>query len=288
MGTVAIDDVDDDGIAVLTLDRPEALNAFTFEMMRDLIAAFDRTDADDDVRAVVVTGRGRAFCAGADLSAGTGTFDYAAQEEQGLIVDGVHRDAGGIVTLRIFESLKPVIAAVNGPAVGVGASMTLAMDARLAVPEAKVGFVFARRGLCPDGAAAWFLPRLVGIPQALEWCTSGRVFLAEEGRAAGLFQSLHPAEDLLPAAKSRALSMVSESAPVAVALTRQMIWRMAGAAHPMEAHRADSAGLQALGAGPDVAEGVAAFLEKRSPEFPGRVSCDLPDVWREWSTARFS
>jgi enoyl-CoA hydratase/carnithine racemase len=286
--TVALD-VDADGIATITLDRPEQLNAFTPQMMVDLVEAFDRTDADDAVRAVVVTGRGRAFCAGADLSGGESTFDYENQTGlPALVENGVHRDRGGLVTLRIFDSLKPVIGAINGPAVGVGASMTLAMDARLAVPGAKLGLVFARRGLPPDAAASWFLPRLVGIPQALEWCCSGRVFLSEEAHEKGLVQQLHAPEELLPAAKELARTMTQDTAPVAVALTRQLIWRMAGAAHPMEAHRADSRGLQAQGAGPDVAEGVTAFLEKRPARFPGRVSADLPDMWDAWSDPGFA
>jgi enoyl-CoA hydratase/carnithine racemase len=276
--TVAVE-VDDEGVATITLDRPDAMNAFSLAMMRDLLTAFDRTDSDDDVRAVVVTGRGRAFCAGADLAGGDATFDYAAHEDQSLLVDGVHRDAGGVVTLRIFDSLKPVIAAINGPAVGVGASMTLAMDARLATPDAKLGFVFARRGLCPDAAASWFLPRLVGLPQALEWCYSGRVFQAADAQGTGLLQGLHRAEDLLDAAKERARAMVADSAPVAIAVTRQLMWRMAGAADPSDAHRIDSVALEALGGSPDVAEGVRAFLEKRKARFPGRVSTDLPSLW---------
>jgi enoyl-CoA hydratase/carnithine racemase len=287
MRTISLD-VDADGIATVWLNRPESLNAFNQEMMQELVAVFDRTDADDQVRAVVVTGRGRAFCAGADLSSGGSTFDYDKHAEpMAQMESGIHRDGGGLVTLRIFDSLKPVIAAINGPAVGVGASMTLAMDARLAVPDAKIGFVFARRGLPPDAASSWFLPRLVGIPQALEWCYSGRVFLSEEAHEKGLVQQLHPPEELLAAAKATALAMTRDAAPVAVALTRQLVWRMAGASHPMEAHRADSRGVQAQGAGPDVAEGVAAFLDKRPPVFPGKVSTDLPDVWDWWSDPTF-
>jgi enoyl-CoA hydratase/carnithine racemase len=278
--TIALD-VDDDGIATITLDRPDRLNAFTVTMQDDLIAAFDRTDADDDVRAVVVTGRGRAFCTGADLGAGGSTFDYAtrARLHSGQQVDGVHRDGGGMLTLRIFDSLKPVVAAVNGPAVGVGASMTLPMDARLAADGARFGFVFARRGLVPDAAASWFLPRVVGIDTALEWCYSGRVFDAAEALRSRLVRAVHAPDDLLPAAKALAKGMVSDSAPVAVAMTRQLMWRMLGAADPMDAHIADSRALMIQGASGDVHEGVTAFLEKRPARFPRRVSADLPDIW---------
>ena len=280
--TIALE-VDGDGIATITLDRPDRLNAFTVTMMDELIAAFDRTDADDDVRAVVVTGRGRAFCAGADLGAGGSTFDYATQARlrSGQQVDGVHRDGGGLLTLRIFDSLKPVVAAVNGPAVGVGASMTLPMDARLAADGARFGFVFARRGLVPDAAASWFLPRVVGIDTALEWCYSGRVFDAEEALRSGLVRAVHAPDALLDAARALAKSMVSDSAPVAVALTRQLMWRMLGAADPMDAHIADSRALTIQGASGDVSEGVTAVLEKRPARFPRRVSTDLPDVW-DW------
>jgi enoyl-CoA hydratase/carnithine racemase len=280
--TIALE-VDGDGIATVTLDRPDRLNAFTVTMQDDLIAAFDRIDADDNVRAVVVTGRGRAFCAGADLGGGGSTFDYATQARlrSSQQVDGVHRDGGGMVTLRIFDSLKPVVAAVNGPAVGVGASMTLPMDARLAADGARFGFVFARRGLVPDAAASWFLPRVVGIDTALEWCYSGRVFDAAEALRSRLVRAVHPSDDLLPAAKELAKAMVSDSAPVAVAMTRQLMWRMLGAADPMDAHIADSRALMIQGASGDVHEGVTAFLEKRPARFPRRVSADLPDIW-EW------
>jgi enoyl-CoA hydratase/carnithine racemase len=277
---------DDDGIVVLALNRPDRLNAFTEQMMHDLIAAFDETDADDAVRAVVVTGRGRGFCAGADLASGDKTFDYDARGAE--TTGGVHRDGGGRVTLRIFASLKPVIAAVNGPAVGVGASLQLPMDARLASTTAKIGFVFARRGIVPDAAASWFLPRIVGIPTALEWSYSGRVFSAQEALDAGLVRSLHEPDELLPAAKALALSMVADSAPVSVALTRQMIWRMAGAPHPMVAHQVDSRALHSRGGSPDAKEGVMSFLEKRTPQFPAKVSSDVPAVWETWPDPDFA
>jgi enoyl-CoA hydratase/carnithine racemase len=284
-------EVDDDGIALLTLDRPDHLNAYTAQMQVEILAALDQTDADDAVRAVVVTGAGRAFCAGADLgTTGSDTFNYDSHEDTTgqQVVNGVHRDGGGVTVLRLFRSLKPVIAAINGPAVGVGASMTLAMDARLGVPGGKLGFVFARRGLVPDAAASWFLPRLVGIPQALEWCYSGRVFLAEEALAAGLLQSLHDPADVVGAAKALARAMTEGSAPVSIALTRQLIWRMAGASHPMLAHTADSRALMIQGASADVAEGVAAFLDKRDPVFPRRVSADLPDTTGWWDEPEFT
>jgi enoyl-CoA hydratase/carnithine racemase len=280
--TIALE-VDADGIATLTLSRPDRLNAFTVTMLNDMIAALDHTDADDDVRAVVVTGSGRAFCAGADLATGQSTFDYAAHGPQrsGHSVGGIHRDGGGLLVLRIFNSLKPVVAAVNGPAVGVGASMTLPMDARLAADTARFGFVFSRRGLVPDAAASWFLPRVVGIDTALEWCYSGRVFGAEEALRSRLVRSVHAPEELLDKARALALSMVCDSAPVAVALTRQLMWRMLGAADPMDAHSADSRAIMIQGASGDVREGVTAFLEKRPARFPGRVSQDLPDIW-DW------
>jgi len=280
----------EDGIAIVTLNRPEKLNAFNSQMLDELIACFDHTDADDDVGAVIVTGAGRGFCAGADLAAGGGTFDYKdrGDEFQPRVVGGVHRDGGGLATLRIFDSLKPVIAAVNGPAVGVGVTMQLAMDFRLASTEARFGFVFARRGINPEAASSWFLSRLVGIQQALEWCYTGRVFPAQEAFDGGLVRSLHAPTDLLPAAKALAREIVDNAAPVSVALTRQLIWRMAGAAHPMEAHRRDSRGVQARGAQADAKEGVTSFLEKRPPRFPNKVSTDLPDIWDDWEPPTFS
>ncbi|HZK99107.1 MAG TPA: crotonase/enoyl-CoA hydratase family protein [Caulobacteraceae bacterium] len=279
------------GIATVTLNRPDRLNAFTTGMMVDLIAAFDVTDADDAVKAVIVTGAGRGFCAGADLSAGAATFDRNARREperQAARVGGVERDGGGRVTLRIFDSLKPVIAAVNGPAVGVGVTMQLAMDIRLASTDARFGFVFARRGINPEAASSWFLPRLVGIQTALEWCYTGRVFAAQEAFDKGLVRSLHAPGDLLPAARALAREIIDNTAPVSIALTRQMMWRMAGADHPMEAHRADSRGIQARGASADAREGVGSFLEKRAAVWPDRVSDGLPDIWPHWPRREFS
>ena len=280
----------EDGIATLTLNRPEKLNAFNTLMMQEMIAAFDRTDADDSVRVVIVTGAGRAFCAGADLSAGAATFDYSTrggEDKEARTLDGVQRDGGGLLTLRIYDSLKPVIAAVNGPAVGVGVTMQLAMDIRMASTEARYGFVFSRRGINPEACSSWFLPRLVGIQTALEWCYSGRVFPAQEAHEKGLVRSLHAPEDLLPAARALAREIADNTAPVSIALTRQLIWRMAGASHPMEAHMADSRGIQARGAMPDAKEGVTSFLEKRLPRYPDRVSTDLPNIWEHWSAPKF-
>ncbi|WP_439687393.1 Enoyl-CoA hydratase/carnithine racemase [Cupriavidus oxalaticus] len=270
----------EDGVATITLHRPDQLNAFTAQMMQDLIAAFDATDADDNVRAVIVTGAGRAFCAGADLSGGSSTFDF--EKRYGASPDTAHRDGGGRVSLRIFRSLKPVIAAVNGAAVGVGVTMQLPMDIRLASTDAKFGFVFARRGITPEAASSWFLSRVVGVSTALEWCYTGRVFSAQEAHERGLVRSLHAPEDLLPAAQAIAREIADNAAPVSVAISRQLIWRMAGASHPMEAHKLDSRAIQSRGRSADVKEGVSAFLEKRAAAFPDTVSHDLPDFfdWR--------
>lgn len=280
----------EDGIATITLNRPDKLNAFTARMMKEMIEVFDITDADDAVRAVVVTGAGRAFCAGADLSGGGSTFDRTApqalEREEGKVGD-VYRDGGGRVTLRMYESLKPIIAAVNGPAVGVGVTMQLPMDIRLASTDAKFGFVFARRGITPEAASSWFLPRLVGLQTALEWCFTGRVFGAQEALDRGLVRSLHAPEDLLPAARALAREIADNTAPVSVALTRQLLWRMAGADHPMEAHKADSRAIQSRGAAGDAKEGVSSFLEKRPPVYPDKVSSDLPDIWPEWGEHPF-
>ena len=281
----------DNGIATITLNRPDRLNAFTNQMMLDMITALDATDADDNVRCVIVTGAGRGFCAGADLSAGGATFNY---DERGNAdgaeerVGGVHRDGGGRLTLRIFDSLKPIIAAVNGPAVGVGATMQLAMDFRLASSAARYGFVFARRGITPEACSSWFLPRLVGLQTALEWCYTGRVFDAREALEKGLVRSLHQPEELLTAAYALAGQIADNTAPVSVALTRQMLWRMAGADHPMQAHRADSRAIQARGASGDAREGVTSFLEKRPADFPDRVSTDIPNIWPHWHAPEFS
>lgn len=279
-----------DAVATITLTRPEHLNAFTKGMQVELCSALDEIDADPEVRAVVVTGEGRGFCAGADLSGGDAAFDHAAGAAAGLLdlePDGRHRDEGGIVSLRLFNLTKPAIAAINGPAVGVGATMTLPMDIRLASTEARFGFVFARRGIVPEACSSWFLPRVVGISRAMEWCATGRVFDAEEALAGGLVRSLHGAGDLLPAAHQLAREIAEQTSEVSVALTRAMLWRMLGEPHPMAAHRLDSALVDALGAGPEAREGVASFLEKRPPAFPGRVPGDLPEQWPWWEEPAF-
>ncbi len=293
-----------DGVALLTLHRPEKLNAFTGTMMHEIIDAFDETDARDDVKAVIVTGAGRAFCAGADLSAGASTFDYATRTDApgtcagqsspvraDGTVDYAHeavRDRGGRVTLRIFESLKPVIGAINGPAVGVGVTMQLPMDIRLASTDAKFGFVFARRGIVPEACSSWFLPRLVGISRAMEWCATGRLFGAEEALEGGLVRRLLPPEALLPAAYALAREIADNSAPVSVALTRQMLWRMLGADHPMEAHRLDSRAIYTRGRQSDAREGVLSFLEKRPAVYPDTVSRNMPDFYPWWQPRGYS
>src|SRR5947199_1412578 len=276
----------DGPVLTITLNRPDKLNAFTFTMMNELLDAFDRADADDDVRAVIVTGAGRGFCAGADLAAGDGTFDYRdTSGKEALLEDA--RDGGGLVTLRIFESKKPVIAAVNGPAVGVGVTMTLAMDVRLASDQARFGFVFARRGLVPEAASSWFLPRVVGIGQAMEWVMTGRVFPAEEALAGRLVRSVHPPDELLPAARALADEIADNTAPVAVALSRHMLWCMLGADHPMEAHKLDSRAIWERGRTPDAREGVMSFLEKRPADFPMKVSSDMGSFFPWWEERKF-
>ena len=282
-------------IATITLNRPEKLNAFTAQMMEEMVDAFDRADADDDVRAVIVTGAGRAFCAGADLSSGSDTFNQDRRGGQSPVradgsVDYAHeavRDNAGRLTLRIFRCLKPVIGAINGASVGVGVTMQLAMDLRRASETARFGFVFARRGLVPEGAAGWFLPRIVGISRALEWCVSGRIFDATEALSGGLVRSIHAPEVLLPAARALATEMTASSAPVSAALTRQILWQGLGMSHPMEAHRVDSRAIYARGSTPDVAEGVQSFLEKRAPNFPNKVTTDMPDFFPWWSEPEY-
>jgi enoyl-CoA hydratase/carnithine racemase len=271
----------DGAVATITLNRPEKLNAFTPHMGGELVAAFDATDADDNVRAVVLTGAGRGFCAGADLHRGgssTATFDYDSLE---------HRDSGGLVSLRIFSSLKPVIVAINGPAVGIGITMTLPADIRLAADSARFGFVFTRRGIVPEAASRWFLPRLVGPSRALEWATTGRVFDAAEALAGGLVRSVHTGDQLLSTAHALAAEIAENTAPVSVALTRQMIWRMLGAEHPMEAHRVDSRMVAERGKSADAAEGITSFLEKRPPDYPDRVSADMPASFPWWTEPTF-
>jgi len=279
-----------DGIYTITLDRPERLNAWTQQMCEELKDAFDRADADDDVRCVIVTGAGRGFCAGADLSSGADTFDRDARRgpvkrlANGQVdySDPNVRDGGGQVTLRIFKCLKPVIAAVNGPAVGIGVTMLLAMDIRIASENARFGFVFSQRGIVPEAASSWFLPRIVGISQALEWCYTGRVFAAQEALAGRLVSQVVPPDQLLPAARALAREIAAKTAPVSVALIRQMMWRMLGADDPVEAHKIDSRGIYARGRSADVKEGVVSFLEKRPAVFKDKVSTDMPDYFPWW------
>jgi len=272
-----------DRVLTITLNRPERLNAWTPIMARELMEAFDRADEDDEVRAVIVTGAGRGFCAGADLSGGGDTFDWREREAEGV----VPRDNGGRFTLRVFDCAKPVIAAINGPAVGVGATMTLPMDVRLAADGARIGFVFARRGIVPEACSSWFLPRVVGISRAMEWVATGRVFDAQEALEAGLVRSLHSPGELLDATRVLAREIADNTAAVSVALARRMLWRMLGAEHPMDAHRVDSRAMFARGQSPDAREGVTAFLEKRPAAFPDRVSDGLPDVFPGWQAPQF-
>lgn len=274
-----------DGVATVTLDRPDRMNAFTPEMATEIVAAFDRSDADDDVRVVVLTGAGRAFCAGADLGRGGSTFDYEAVQDARLraggSVDGMPRDLGGVAVLRIAASVKPVIAAVNGPAVGIGASLLLPADVRIAAESARFGYVFTRRGIAPDGASSWFLPRVVGISQAMEWVATGRVFPAAEALAGRLVSRVVPDDGLGAAVQALAAEIVANTSGVSVALTRRMMWSMLGADSPWDAHRTDTRVIAGLGAGPDAAEGVTSFLEKRAPRFTASPG-DYLDLVAPW------
>ena len=284
-----------ENILTITLNRPDKLNAFNATMLRELIEAFDAADKDDDVRAIIVTGAGRAFCAGADLSSGADTFDRDARRgpvkrlPDGRVdySDPNARDGGGQVTLRIFKCLKPVIAAVNGPAVGIGVTMQLAMDIRIASEDAKFGFVFSRRGIVPEAASSWFLPRIVGISKALEWCFTGRLFPAQEALAGGLVSRVVPPDQLLATARGLAREIATKTAPVSVALIRQMMWRLSAADDPMEAHKVDSRGIYSRGRSDDVKEGVMAFLEKRPAHFTDKVSSDMPDFFPWWDEREY-
>jgi enoyl-CoA hydratase/carnithine racemase len=274
-----------DGIATITLNRPDKMNAFTGRMMHEIISALDLSDADDNVKVVIFTGSGRAFCAGADLSSGGATFSKGGSDIQ--TKQGVPRDGGGMVSLRIFNSLKPVIGAINGAAVGVGVTMTLPMDIRVASDGARFGFVFAKRGILPEACSSYFLPRLVGIQQATEWVFTGRVFSAEEALNGRLVRSVHPGEELLEVARGIAREIADNTAPVSVALSRQMLWRMMGASHPMDAHAVESRGISARGRSADSKEGVTSFLEKRAAVYPDRVSDGLPDIFPNWEDPEF-
>jgi len=273
----------DGPILTITLNRPDKLNAFTGQMMQELIDAMDAADADDEVRAIIFTGAGRGFCAGADLSSGKDTFNNDAPGKP----SGLQRDGGGLLTLRLFESKKPLISACNGPAVGVGATMQCAMDIRLASEKARYGFVFSRRAIVPEACSSWFLPRIVGIQTALEWTFSGRVFEADEALNRGFVRSVHAEEYLLPAAKALALEFSEMTSAVSVTLIRHMLWKMLGADHPMEAHKIDSRGVYHRGRSADAFEGVESFLQKRAPVFPGKVSSDLPEFFPWWEEPTF-
>ena len=270
-----------DNIAVLFLNRPNKLNAFTFSMMEEIISALDFLEADDSVHAVIITGKGRAFCAGADLSSGQETFnpsfdDFAVQEND------FRRDSGGILTLRMYKFLKPIVVACNGPAVGIGASMQLAADIRLASDQARFGFVFNNRGIVPDACSSWFLPKIVGISRALELTYSGRIIDAQEALQLNLVSSIHDSENLLSNAVDIAKKMVQNSAPVSISLTRQMLWRSLESSGPYDAHVIESKAIDSRGASEDAKEGVSSFLEKRPAEFKNKVSSDMPEFFPWW------
>ena len=270
-----------DNIAVLSLNRPNKLNAFTFSMMEEMIDALDVLDADDNIHALIITGKGRAFCAGADLSSGQETFnpsfdDFAVQESD------FRRDSGGILTLRMYKFLKPIVIACNGPAVGIGASMQLAADVRLASDQARFGFVFNNRGIVPDACSSWFLPKIVGISSALELTYSGRIIDASEALKLNLVSSIHDSENLLDNALDFAKNMVKNSAPVSIAVTRQMLWRSLEGSGPYDAHIVESKAIDSRGASEDAKEGVSSFLEKRTAEFKNKVSLDMPSFFPWW------
>jgi enoyl-CoA hydratase/carnithine racemase len=278
-----------DGIATITLNRPEKLNAFTRTMMDEMIAAMDLVDADDDVRAVIFTGAGdRAFCAGADLTPEGGGAVFSDSSPVEDLSDPRVRDGGGRLTLRLFQSTKPLISACNGAAVGVGATMQLPMDIRLAADTARYGFVFARRGITPEACSSWFLPRLVGVSQALEWCMTGRIFDAQEALRGGLVRSVHPQAELMDVARGLAREIAENTSAVSVAMTRAMLWRLPSGDHPMDAHRIDSRTIYRLSKQADAKEGVQSFLEKRRPAFPMKVSTDMPDFYPWWEEPSYS
>lgn len=277
-----------DNILTLTMNRPEKLNAYDFDMQKEMVETFRRVNDDDEVRAVIVTGEGRGFCSGMDLGGRDETFNTSVRPSlDPLRVDGRWRDGGGRLTLAIFDCLKPVIAAVNGPAVGIGATMTLAMDIRLASTAASYGFVFARRGLANEAASSWFLPRVVGIEQALKWLYSGRIFPAQEAFDKGLASELLAPDELIPRAREIAREIVENTSAISIAVIRQMMWKIQGADHPMEAHKLDSRGIETMGKSADAREGVTAFLEKRKPQFTMKVSEDMPGWYPWWDEPRF-
>lgn len=277
--------LDKDGpVATITLNRPDKMNAYTRIMMEEIIRALDDTDADDAIRAVIVTGAGeRAFCAGADLTPEDGARPFASNQDVTDLSDEIVRDGGGRLTLRMFQSTKPLVSACNGVAVGVGATMQLPMDIRLASENARYGFVFARRGIVPEACSSWFLPRLVGPQQALEWCMTGRVFDAQEAKAGGLVRSVHPQAELMRVARELAHEIAENTSAVSVAMTRAMLWRLPSEDHPMMAHRIDSRSIYRLSRGKDAIEGVHSFLEKRPAQFPSKISQDMPDFYPWWT-----
>ena len=288
----------EDQVLTLTMNRPERLNAFNSRMQGEFLEALEHADADDEVRAVIVTGEGRGFCAGADLGKGADTFNYDNQTEEAKAErassegrqEGSNawlRDGGGLLSLRIYEFNKPIIAAINGPAVGVGVTMTLPMDIRIASTQARMGFVFSRRGIVPEACSSYFLPRIVGVSKALEWAYSGKVFDAEEALKGGLIRSLHEPEDLLPSAREIASEIVENTSAISVTMIRHMMWKMLGADHPMEAHKVDSRGIFHLGRGAGAREGVVSFLEKRSPDFTSKPSQDMPEFFPWWEERNF-
>jgi enoyl-CoA hydratase/carnithine racemase len=288
----------EDQVLTLTMNRPERLNAFNSRMQGEFLEALEHADADDEVRAVIVTGEGRGFCAGADLGKGADTFNYDNQTEEAKAErassegrqEGSNawlRDGGGLLSLRIYEFNKPIIAAINGPAVGVGVTMTLPMDIRIASTQARMGFVFSRRGIVPEACSSYFLPRIVGVSKALEWAYSGKVFDAEEALKGGLIRSLHEPEDLLPSAREIASEIVENTSAISVTMIRHMMWKMLGADHPMEAHKVDSRAIFHLGRGADAREGVVSFLEKRSPDFTSKPSQDMPEFFPWWEERDF-
>ncbi len=272
----------DAGILTVTLNRPDRLNAFTTKMLEELLDVVDTIDRDDEIRAVIFTGAGRGFCAGADLGGGGGTFDHSGDESAER-----HRDGGGRLTLRLFDCRKPLIAAINGPAVGVGVTLTLPMDVRIASEKARFGFVFARRGVVPEACSSWFLPRVVGINRAMEWVATGRVFPADEALEGGLVSRVVAHDELLPTARALATEIAENTSAVSVALARQLMWKMLGADHPMEAHKLDSRAIYAMGESPDGYEGVQSFLEKRPARFSMKVSSQMPAFFPWWKERRF-
>ena len=272
-----------DGIATITLNRPEKMNAYTRQMQSEICDAMDDIDGDDSVRAVIFTGSGeRAFCAGADLTPDGGGHVFSDPNEVADLSDPRVRDGGGKLTLRLFQSTKPLISACNGVAVGIGATMQLAMDIRLASETARYGFVFARRGIVPEACSSWFLPKIVGIQQALEWCYTGRIFDAAVAKEAGLVRSVHAPQDLMHAATDLAREIADNTSAISVAMTRAMMWRLSNTEHPMMAHRVDSKAIYRMSRGGDAKEGIASFLEKRAPMYPDKVSEDMPNFYPWW------